>query len=143
MSTVLLSFWKATQMLLKIEHPPLQTKSVTESFPHEYVPIHGSEGREMPLVKSGGFDAYHLKFGASQKTSLHTRAGNHILIVDSGDGWLDYGGESYPLTSGDCYFVPEEVPHRIRASLNGLRLYLIADQHQLVNLEQRLSIIAE
>jgi quercetin dioxygenase-like cupin family protein len=143
MSTVPLTFWNTTQMLLKIEHPPLQIKNVTESFPHEYVPMYGSGGRGMPLVKSGGFAADHLKFRASQKTSLHTHAGNHILIVDSGDGWLDYGGESYTLTSGDCYFVPGEVPHRIRASLNGLSLYSIADRHQLVNSEQRLSIIAE
>jgi mannose-6-phosphate isomerase-like protein (cupin superfamily) len=63
--------------------------------------------------------------------------------VDKGDGWLDYDGKSYDLTPGICYFVPGEVPHRIRASSNGLSLISIADKHQAVNSKMRLDIIAD
>jgi mannose-6-phosphate isomerase-like protein (cupin superfamily) len=119
----------------------LQIKNVSETHPSEYVSMHGSEGRGVPLVKSDGFAADHLKFGPDKNTSLHTHEGNHILIVDKGDGWLDFAGKSYDLASGSCYFVPGRVPHRIRASSNGLSLYSIADQHQAVNSEKRLEII--
>jgi quercetin dioxygenase-like cupin family protein len=119
----------------------LQIKNVNETHPKDYLQMHGSEGRGVPLVKSGFFAADHLKFDPDKKTSLHTHSGNHILIVDGGSGWLDFDGQSYDLTIGACYFVPGQVPHRIRASSNGLTLFAIANQHQAVNSEARLDVI--
>lgn len=118
----------------------LQIKSI---FDGDYKTMVGSEGLGKPLVKLDNFAADFLSFGANHGTVLHTHPGNHILIVHSGSGWLNFGEEIHGLDPGTCYLVPGSVPHKITADSFGLSLYSVSDNHYPVDSPQRLEVVSE
>ena len=96
-----------------------------------------SDGRALALVKAGDFAADLIEFDAGRGVRDHVHAGNHILIVVSGLGWVDYDGEPHRLEPGVCYLVPGSTRHAIRADTH-LRLLSIADDHRDAGSEDRL-----
>lgn len=99
-----------------------------------------SDGRGLPLVRLGRFGADLIEFDAGKGVRDHTHPGNHILIVVSGTGWVDYDGEPHRLEHGVCYMVPGAVRHAIRAETH-LVLLSIADDHRDVGSEARLAAV--
>lgn len=97
-----------------------------------------SDGRGLSLVKVGAFAADLIEFDAGKGVADHTHPGNHILIVVSGTGWVDYDGEPYRLEQGVCYMVPGSTRHAIRAETH-LRLLSVSDDHRDVGSEARLA----
>lgn len=116
----------------------LQIKNYRES--DNWLPMIGSEATGLPLVKQGDFGADMLHFESSQKTSLHTHPGNHILFVVEGGGYLVFNEEKHDLVQGTCYLVPGESPHQVVAGGFGMILLSIADKHCNVDSEERLRI---
>jgi quercetin dioxygenase-like cupin family protein len=113
----------------------LQKSNYIEST--QQLPMHLSEAKGTPLVKSEDFGADMLAFEPRQSTMIHTHSGDHILFVVSGKGWLLFDGEHCGLSQGDCYYVPGNVPHAVGTQNKSMRLLSIANKHRPVDSVER------
>lgn len=112
-----------------------------KAAPSAWLPMVGSQGQGLPLVKLGDFAADMLRFESQQQTSLHTHPGNHILFVVAGEGVLIFESDRYQLIPGCCYLVPGSIPHQIIAGISGLILLSVSDKHNPVDSPDRLEIL--
>lgn len=98
-----------------------------------------SDGTAQPLVKLDRFGADLIRFSPGKRVQSHTHAGDHILAVLSGEGWLTFDGHRYPLAAGTIYLVPGSVPHAIDATTE-LSIIATGNDHRDVGAEDRLEI---
>lgn len=103
-------------------------------------PMVSSDATGLALAKVGGFGADLIRFPAGGEVRPHTHPGDHILVVVSGSGWVDYDGVPHALEAGVLYLVPGSVPHGIRAETE-LTLLSIANDHRPVDAESRLEMV--
>lgn len=101
-----------------------------------------SDGRGLALVKRGAFGADLIRFAPGTGVAEHTHPGDHVLIVVSGTGWVDYDGVPHRLEQGAIYLVPGAVRHAIRAE-SELSLVSVANDHRDVGSPERLRAAAE
>lgn len=99
-----------------------------------------SDATALPLLKRGSFGADLIRFPAGGQVSGHTHPGDHILYVISGEGWVDYEGASWELSSGCCYLIPGHRSHAIRAHTE-LTLLSVANQHIAADSWERLHVV--
>lgn len=112
----------------------------TRTNPEIGLSMHGSEGTGIRLLKHGEFGADLVHFAPGKRTDRHTHPGDHILLVLSGKGWLEYGPEKKLLEQGLIYLVPGSVPHAVGASEGEpLLLLSVANDHRDVSAGDRLS----
>ncbi len=57
---------------------------------------------------------------------LHIHAGDHLLYILSGTGFLHFDGTDHQLSPGDSIFVPAEHPHGVRGPERGDPLEFLA-----------------
>lgn len=101
--------------------------------------MHNSDACGIPLLLHGKFGMDVLTFPAGGCVKDHTHPGDHILIVMSGTGYVDYDGVAHKLSPNDCYLVPGGVRHGVRACTE-LRLLAIANDHRPVASAERLEL---
>lgn len=99
-----------------------------------------SDGTAQPLVKLDRFGADLIRFAPGKGVQSHTHAGDHILAVVSGWGWLTFDGRRYPLISGTIYLVPGSVPHAIDATTE-LSIIAVGNDHRDAGAEDRLEVV--
>ena len=99
-----------------------------------------SQGTGLPLVSYNGFGADIIQFDAGKGVDSHTHGGDHILLVLSGSGIVEYFDEEHDLYPGVAYFIPGDVPHAIRAKTN-LVLIAVGNDHRPVDSAERLTVV--
>jgi quercetin dioxygenase-like cupin family protein len=103
------------------------------------ITMHASDATAKPLLKSGEFGADLIRFPAGGSVADHTHAGDHMLFVVSGVGWVDYDGSPHRLEPGVCYLIPGEVRHGVRAETE-LTMLAVAARHIEVESVSRLRL---
>lgn len=106
------------------------------------IKMHASDATAKRLLKHGSFGADLIRFPAGGCVPPHTHPGSHMLFVLSGQGWVDCGNQSFFLSAGECYLIPSNVIHGIRAATE-FTLISVADNHRDVANEDRLNVVVE
>lgn len=106
------------------------------------VKMYASDATAKRLLKHGPFGADLIRFPPNGCVPQHTHPGSHMLFVLSGSGWVDCDGLSFFLSAGDCYLIPSNKNHGIRA-ITEFTLISVADNHRDAGSEDRLNVITE
>ena len=109
---------------------------LVRSGPH-VIAMCNSDGTGTPLVKHGLFGADVIRFGPNEGVMSHTHAGDHILFVIKGCGFVEYDGVDHVLEPGVCYLVPGTVDHAIKAT-SELVLIAVGNDHRPLDSDDRM-----
>jgi quercetin dioxygenase-like cupin family protein len=90
-----------------------------------WVPLHDETGRKLEGIrgKAGaaapndhgealGIDLIEMEPGAA--FPLHVHAGDHILFILAGRGYVHVDGIDHPVHPGDTLFIPAAYPHGVK-----------------------------
>jgi len=131
----------------KLEIPELQTaKWATTNIENQLhistgerqIKMCNSDGTGEPLVSSNEFGADIIRFAANEGVGNHTHEGDHILLVLSGKGIVEYNGVEYGLFPGLCYLIPGAVDHAIKAETD-LVLIAVGNNHRPLDSIERMT----
>lgn len=97
-----------------------------------------SDGTGISLLKFQKFGADIIRFAANEGVMNHTHAGDHILFVIKGTGFVEYNGVDHELEPGVCYMIPGHVDHAIKAKTE-LLLIAVGNDHVPVDSIERMT----
>ena len=99
-----------------------------------------SDGTGSSLLCYKNFGADVIRFDAGKGVKNHIHAGDHILFVIKGEGFVEYHGKDSPLYPGLCYLVPGNVDHAIKATTE-LILIAVGNNHRLLDSKERMELV--
>jgi mannose-6-phosphate isomerase-like protein (cupin superfamily) len=72
---------------------------------------------------------------------MHTHAGDHILYVIRGAGFVHIDGRDIPVGVGDVIHIPAEYPHRVWTSGSTLLIAATGHPHKEIEAQDRMSLV--
>lgn len=92
------------------------------------------------LVSNGRVGADLISLRAGERFAPHTHAGDHILMVVSGEGTLTLDGTVYPTAPGQVFIVDGDVPHAVGA-VSDHQIVAIGSPHRPVDAPDRMLLV--
>src|SRR3989344_7170206 len=84
-------------------------------------------------TNSACMQAGEMRYSPNGFSPLHKHAGtDHFYLIFEGTGTVDDGTTTLPVGPGNLVFIPEDEPHRLRASESGLHYFefIAPNQHK-------------
>lgn len=112
---------------------------------HPLAGIRGRAGVALPTMEGVELGADLIEMEPGSSFPLHTHAGEHILYVVKGEGYVHVDGIDHAVQEGDTIFVPAEYVHGVKTRENSacpLLLLAVGYPHKPIDAHDRMRVVA-